>query len=106
MDHVGGWRLELWDHNFSMAYSWDDQSHWGCAADGTARWANVTMPTQACSNCTLRLLREAFDKAYGDNFTFVSCAAVNVIADGPSCNGCNGHGSCVQVGLVHAIGMP
>ncbi|KAK9845636.1 hypothetical protein WJX84_002297 [Apatococcus fuscideae] len=96
VDHVGGWRLELWDKNFTLAYSWDNQSHWGCNADGTARWANVTMPTQPCANCTLRLLRQAIDKSFGDNFTFVSCSSVNIVADDNPCNGCNGHGTCVQ----------
>lgn len=96
-DHVGGWKLELWDQSFQLAFAWDNSSHWGCDADGTARWANIQLPSQSCTNCTLRLLRQAMDKSFGDNFTYVSCSAVNVVTSTVDCNGCNGHGSCVKV---------
>ncbi|KAK9836584.1 hypothetical protein WJX74_003639 [Apatococcus lobatus] len=95
-DHVGGWKLELWDQTFQLAYAWDNSSHWGCDADGTARWANIQLPSQPCANCTLRLLRQALDKSLGDNFTYASCSAVNIVTSAVDCNGCSGHGSCVQ----------
>ena len=98
MDHVGGVRLELWAQNFTLAYAWDNSSHWGCDADGTVRWMELQIPSQPCSNCTLRLLRQAIDRGYGDNFTFASCSSVDIVTSNVPCNGCNGHGSCVQVG--------
>ncbi|KAK9862997.1 hypothetical protein WJX84_005249 [Apatococcus fuscideae] len=59
VDHDGGWKLELYDEAFNLAYAWDNASHWGCDADGTARWAEIQLPKV-------------------------------------DCNGCNGHGTCVQ----------
>ena len=37
------------------------------------------------------------DKGFGDDYTYASCSAVNVVTSAVDCNGCNGHGTCVKV---------
>ena len=68
----------------------------GCV-DGTANTAEVTLPAGVtCEKCLVRLTRQALE--WGGNYLFHSCAMVSISEDVDLCQGCSGHGTCVEVG--------
>jgi hypothetical protein len=91
--HQGGWRFDLYDEAGKEVASWAAEDHWGCNYDGTQQWAQLALPVESCTNCILRLQRQALE--WGASYRFRSCARVNIVPSKP-CNGCSGHGRCVE----------
>ena len=101
--HQGGWRFELYDSDAELVAIWNDTSHWGCNHDGTQQWVLLDLPSSPCTNCTLRLVRQALE--WGPTYLFYSCAMVSIVSSNrtnATCNGCSGHGTCVEVSRVCA----
>ena len=74
----------------------------GCV-DGTATGTEIYLPSDtSCDVCLVRLQRQALEVHDGQGM-YRSCALVSI--DGTvvdDCQGCSGHGTCVQVWLCHS----
>eukprot|EP00803_Ostreobium_quekettii_P011040 evm.model.scf_763.2 EVM.evm.TU.scf_763.2 scf_763:13070-19189(+) len=95
--HQGGWNFELYDADAKQVAVWNDSSHYGCTHDGTQQWVELSLPNITCTNCTLRLVRQALE--WGGTYLFRSCSLVNIEQsdnENATCNGCSGHGRCEQ----------
>eukprot|EP00892_Ulva_mutabilis_P012398 jgi/Ulvmu1/9530/UM053_0019.1 len=102
--HQGGFRIELYDTEMALKHAWDSEEHWGCSVDSTVQEVTVTLPTEPCTNCTMRFIRQALE--WGDGYLFKSCAKVNIGPAGDACQGCSGHGTCGADGACTCDSSP
>ena len=86
--------MELYDPSTSLSCPLSFWQEFGAAVDGTQTQTTIELPQQECRNCTLSFQRQAM--VWGGTYIFYSCAIVDIIEEVDVCNGCSGHGSCVN----------
>ncbi|XP_050401897.1 uncharacterized protein LOC130010296 [Patella vulgata] len=92
--HRGGYFLEIMNNDTNAIYR-----HPGTGfiseSDTTSRSQSFTLPNEPCSDCTLRLVREAAEwgGSCGKKYLFWSCADVDIVAANEFNEDCSGHGT-------------
>ncbi|KAL8562312.1 hypothetical protein ACOMHN_037268 [Nucella lapillus] len=90
--HRGGFYVELMDQTYSVKQRYPpQQGAFLGTQDGTALQTTVTLPSETCDNCTLRLIRQATE--WGSNYRFWSCADVTIQSAVAPSDQCSGHGT-------------
>lgn len=101
--HNGGYELELYrvnDDDGALGERVLCEKNFGCV-DGTETTATLSLPANVtCERCVLRLRRQALE--WGGAYLFRSCAVVSITGTVDECQGCSGHGSCVEVRRIES----
>ena len=78
--HNGGFAFELYSADMTLIHRWNESRYWqtdaSCAVDGTIQNTTLTMPSEPCAGCTLRLLREVRAPA-STHISGVPCGAAS-----------------------------
>ncbi|KAK6188307.1 hypothetical protein SNE40_004509 [Patella caerulea] len=92
--HRGGYFLELMNNDTNAVHR-HPATGFISEGDTISRSQAFTLPNEPCSDCTLRLVRQAAEwgGTCGKRYLFWSCADVDVVAANQFTEGCSGHGT-------------
>ncbi|XP_076440342.1 uncharacterized protein LOC143279906 [Babylonia areolata] len=95
--HKGGYFFEVRDENDTVKARYPDTGFLG-SDDGTSLNQSVSLPGEACEQCTFRMVRQA--QEWGKNYLFWSCSDVAILPEVEDRYQCSGHGTLVNGACV------